>query len=122
MANKFLRRRISGQSTMEFALLVACVISALVTMQFYMKRSFQGRLKQYSDEIGEHYDSEKSDIKVTTNLQSNLNVTSKLINLGTDPNGDPIFGVESTVTQNQTLKRTGHEKVGADEQIIEPVP
>ena len=45
-----------GQSTLEFAVLIAVVVSAVIAMQIYMKRGVSGKLKSGVDEIGEQYD------------------------------------------------------------------
>lgn len=44
-----------AQSTLEYVLLIAVVIGALVTMQSYMKRGLQGKLKESTDSIGDQY-------------------------------------------------------------------
>ena len=44
-----------GQSILEFAVLVALIISALVVMQVYIKRSYQGRIKRETDSLGQQY-------------------------------------------------------------------
>jgi len=48
----FLRR---AQSIVEFSVLVALVIAALVVMQVYIKRSYQGRIKRETDSLGQQY-------------------------------------------------------------------
>lgn len=40
---------------MEYAVIVACVVGALVAMSVYVKRAMQGRLRQSADELGEQY-------------------------------------------------------------------
>jgi len=44
-----------GQSTLEYAVIMAVVVAALIAMQTYMKRGLQGRMKQASDDIGEQF-------------------------------------------------------------------
>lgn len=44
-----------AQSTLEYALLISVVVGGLLTMQNYLKRSVQGRLRASADEIGEQY-------------------------------------------------------------------
>ena len=44
-----------AQSTLEYALLITVVIGGLLTMQSYMKRGLQGKLKETTDQIGEQY-------------------------------------------------------------------
>ncbi|MDD5246486.1 MAG: hypothetical protein PHS09_03730 [Candidatus Omnitrophica bacterium] len=49
-----LRNR-KAQSTLEYAILVAVVVAALITMRTYMKRGVQGKLQDASNEIGSQY-------------------------------------------------------------------
>ena len=44
-----------GQSTLEFAILIVIIIGALIAMQNFIKRGYQGRLRSASDEMGEQY-------------------------------------------------------------------
>jgi len=45
-----------GQSTLEYALIIAVVVAGLFVMQYYVKRGFSGRLKSSTDDMGEQYD------------------------------------------------------------------
>jgi hypothetical protein len=45
----------SGQSTLEYAILVLIVIVAFLAMQTYLKRGIQGRVRESTDNIGEAY-------------------------------------------------------------------
>lgn len=71
----FLNKR--AQSTLEYALMIAVVVGALVAMQFYVKRGLQGRLRQSSDEIGEQFSPTRTTSLTTTitNIGSTENVT-----------------------------------------------
>ena len=51
---KFLRK-IKGQSTLEYAVLIVIIIGALLSIQAYIKRGVQGRLKQATDDVGEQF-------------------------------------------------------------------
>ena len=44
-----------GQSTLEYALLIAVIVAGLIAMQVYLKRGYQGRLRESTDQIGEQY-------------------------------------------------------------------
>ncbi|MBF0594637.1 MAG: hypothetical protein HQL22_06690 [Candidatus Omnitrophica bacterium] len=44
-----------GQSTLEYAILVIIIIAALISLQTYVKRGVQGRLKSATDDIGEGF-------------------------------------------------------------------
>jgi Flp pilus assembly pilin Flp len=59
-----------GQSVLEYAILMVIIIAALLTLQTYIKRGIQGRLKSATDDIGSQYsDSTSANYykKVTTN-------------------------------------------------------
>jgi hypothetical protein len=49
------RRGRCGQSTVEYAVLIAVVIGALVAMQIFMKRGTMGKLRESTDQIGEQF-------------------------------------------------------------------
>lgn len=61
-----------GQSILEYAILLAVILSAILIMQFYLKRSYQGRLKAEADSVGQQYSPghTTSIIKTTTNSTS----------------------------------------------------
>lgn len=49
------KRRKKGQSTLEYAILVIIIIGALLSIQVYIKRGIQGRLKGAADDIGDQF-------------------------------------------------------------------
>lgn len=51
MRNKTFLNMKFGQSTAEFAVLVAVVAAALISMQVYLKRGIQGRVKDLASQI-----------------------------------------------------------------------
>ena len=56
-----------AQSTLEYAVLIVVIIGALLTIQVYIKRGVQGRLKSASDDIGDQYsDGNTNSIKSVT--------------------------------------------------------
>jgi len=54
-----------AQSTLEYAVVIACITGALIAMQFYVKRSIQGRLREAADEIGEQYSAKHTTSDIT---------------------------------------------------------
>lgn len=49
-------QRISrAQSTLEYTVIIAVVVGALLAMQIYMKRGVQGKLRESTDDIGEQF-------------------------------------------------------------------
>lgn len=64
---KFLnRKRKKGQSTVEYAILIVIVIGALLSIQFYIKRGIQGRLKSATDDIGDQFSPGNTNLYETT--------------------------------------------------------
>jgi uncharacterized protein (UPF0333 family) len=56
MLSYLTKRRKKGQSTLEYAILIIIIIGALISIQVYIKRGIQGRLKGASDDIGTQFD------------------------------------------------------------------
>ncbi|MFC1675080.1 hypothetical protein ACFL1K_04275 [Candidatus Omnitrophota bacterium] len=51
-----MHRHLKGQSTLEYAIVIALVVAALLAMNIYMKRAVQGRMRSATDDIGEQFD------------------------------------------------------------------
>ena len=49
------KKRQKGQSTLEYAVLIIIIIGALLSIQVYIKRGIQGRLKSATDDIGDQF-------------------------------------------------------------------
>lgn len=97
-----------GQSTLEYALLIAAVVSGLLVMQMYVKRGMSGRVKSSSDELGEQYDPTAFSASYTTISHSKRSETltngvtrSEL----TDPEYTRISGSETVAawTANESI-------------------
>ena len=56
-----------GQSTLEYALIIAVVVAGLLLMQHYVRRGYAGRLRTSTDDMGEQYDP----IEHSGNFQTN---------------------------------------------------
>jgi hypothetical protein len=89
---KFLRK-IKGQSTLEYAVLIIIVIGALLTIQVYIKRGVQGRLKSATDDIGEQYSPGNTNIRKQVTVSSTTDETF-LYGVSTST----LAGVEQTAT------------------------
>ena len=58
----------NAQSTLEYAMVIACVVGAIIAMQIYVKRSVQGRLRDAADEVGEQYSAANTTSTFTQNI------------------------------------------------------
>ena len=92
---------------MEYAVLLACIAAALLGMQYYVKRSVQGRAKQAADELGDPYDSENMNISNMTTRVDSLTVINSKIDLL--PDTTEKYYVESNISINETTNKTGSE-------------
>ena len=66
------KKRQKGQSTLEYAILIIIIIGALLSIQVYIKRGVQGRLKSATDDIGTQFSPGNTNVikKMTTSSVS----------------------------------------------------
>jgi Flp pilus assembly pilin Flp len=94
-----------GQSTLEYAVLIVVIIGALLTIQVYIKRGVQGRLKSAADDIGDQYSDGNTNSIERTVRNSN---TSEYFNAGVASTS--IIGNETTnETENAVIVNTAQE-------------
>lgn len=101
-----------GQSTFEYAAVVAIVAAALISMAIYVKRGISGKLREGADSVGEQYHPSQTTSNMTLQVNNVTTSTSKLLvdqNLG----GVVANVMESRTDVNENSNRTGVENVGA---------
>jgi hypothetical protein len=64
------RKRQKGQSTLEYAILIIIIIGALLSIQVYIKRGIQGRLKSATDDIGTQFSPGNTNVVKTMTTSS----------------------------------------------------
>ena len=65
----------SGQTSVEYTVVLILVIAALLGMQNYMKRSIQGRWKDSVDDLGDQYDPQTTVSDITHIMSSSTNTS-----------------------------------------------
>ena len=75
---------------MEYAILIIIIIGALLSIQVYIKRGVQGRLKQAADDIGAQYS------------EGNTNVVKKMIVVGQSRDTFASGVTRSQLTKEET--------------------
>ena len=96
-----------AQMTLEFAVLIVCIVGALVAMQFYIARSLQGRHRQTANTIGEQYDSRRT----TADISTNFTYDSVTVVNTTDIDGRTTITTQADF--NEDNSRVGSESVEA---------
>ncbi len=61
-----------GQSTLEYAIVVAVIVGGLLAMQYYIKRGWEGRLKGAADNMGEQFEPAKYTANLNFHQSSNV--------------------------------------------------
>jgi hypothetical protein len=70
MFNYLNKRMKKGQSTLEYAILIIIIIGALLSIQVYIKRGVQGRLKGAADDIGDQFSVGNTNVVKTMTTRS----------------------------------------------------
>ena len=106
-----------AQTTLEYAVVIICVIAALLAMQVYLKRGFQGRLRGAADSIGEQYAPGNTTSDLTTTFSSSSTTT---VTTSTDAQGRDISTTIVVTPEGapDTQARSGTETVGALEKSL----
>jgi len=97
-----------AQSTLEYAVIISVIVAALLTMQVYIKRGIQGKLRSAADEIGRQYDPGNTISDMTFSLSGDI--TTK-IESGVE--GEDLTTTTTVTINNETETRDGWEEVGA---------
>jgi len=90
-------RNARGQSTVEYAIIIAVVISALLVMQFWMRRGVMGKLRESTDQIGEQFNP----------FEAEHNLTRTFNSIRTDTGA--ATGSNVTAVTNESQGQTGTE-------------
>jgi len=110
--------KVRAQSTLEYAVVVACVVAALLGMQFYVRRGIQGKLRQAADETGEQYTPLNVSSNITTQTTSTTTVTQSLVPLSNggvpvkDQYGLPVYGMKTDASVDENNQKSGTETLG----------
>ena len=118
----------SGQSVLEYAILLAVAVAVIIAGQIYFKRGLQGRWKDASDQLGEQFttnekftiekrqQSSREEVKATggaTGEIANGNWTrSSILNTLPKVGTEPIVDIAQVGGQEKGY--TGHETTRSD--------
>ncbi|UCB56773.1 MAG: hypothetical protein JSV30_06165 [Candidatus Omnitrophota bacterium] len=105
-----------GQNTIEYAVLVAVVVSALLAIQTYLNRGVKGRLRSSVDSIGQQYSAGNMTSSSTTTVAPQKNEEE----FGTDTLGRGYTKSKSTggTTTVQTTGEGEKTTLGLSEETL----
>ncbi len=98
-----------GQSTLEYAVLVVIIIGALLSIQFYIKRGVQGRLKSAADDIGDQYSVGNTNLLKTTHTEGK---TDETFSKGVSKSSTMGSGEITNTTERAVILNTDQEFMG----------
>ena len=104
MFRRILKRR--AQTTLEYAVLIGVIVGGLVAMQIYLKRGWQGKLRDSADNMGGQFSPEHTEYSYTTTSNT---VSSETLNAGTSTTN--ITAQNSNKSGSETVEALENEKV-----------
>ncbi|MFA6349799.1 MAG: hypothetical protein WCY12_02580 [Candidatus Omnitrophota bacterium] len=92
-----------GQSTLEYAIIIAVVVGALLAIQVYVKRGVQGRFKQAADDIGEQFSAGKGTYNTTAKSYTASNEMTTASQVAVDEGSELMTTTTTNVEQTQNV-------------------
>jgi len=96
MFNRIKKSR--AQSTLEYAILIGVIVAGLIAMQTYLKRGYQGKLRESADSMGDQFSPGYTTYNYTTHSY-------------TDSNESVANAASTTLINNQYTNKSGDESV-----------
>ncbi|MDE1921243.1 MAG: hypothetical protein KGJ09_05485 [Candidatus Omnitrophica bacterium] len=100
-----------GQSFLEYSVMIVVVVGALLTLQVYIKRGVQGRLKSAADDIGDQYSDGNTNVIKIVNTSSD---TEEVFNAGNSSTSILGSGESTNTTENSVILNTQQEFWGGN--------
>lgn len=87
-----------GQTTLEYAILIGVIVAALIAMQVYLKRGFQGKIRDSADNMGDQY-------------SPGFTTSHEVTQSASDTNENVGAGITTTTIRAQTTDKNKQEQV-----------
>jgi uncharacterized protein (UPF0333 family) len=103
-----------GQSILEYAILLGVVIAALLIMQVFVKRGYQGGLKDSADKMGEQFSAGNTAIQQERSMTGDQTIVEEVAT------GNEITGFTDKTIVGTVAKDTySYSKRSGSEQTME---
>ena len=102
----FIRLNKRGQPALEYVMVIAVFVAALIAMQVYFKRGIQGRVREASDDIGNQFSPGYTSNEFTTTLGG---TSTETYTQTPGPTGEMMS--ETSLTGSTSQARSGSEDV-----------
>ena len=102
--------RRSGQSILEYTILVVVIIAAFLSMQMYVKRGISGRWRSAVDDLGDQYDPRMMNGSIRHSICSDSN-SQMIMTWGNKGNAYGYYSVRVD-EQSSNETKTGSVQVG----------
>lgn len=109
-----------AQAILEYSVLIACFIAALVVMQIYVKRGIQGRLKAVAADLGKQYAPKNTESDLTLTIDSKTTTEVKTVEKENPAKPGEKYNEVTTTTNidHETQSQEGYETVGEPESTL----
>jgi uncharacterized protein (UPF0333 family) len=88
-----------AQTTLEYAILLGVIVAGLIAMQVYLKRGYQGKLKEGADSMGTQFSPGYTTAKyVTTSFSNSTETLAEEVTVTT------IHAQDSNRTTNESVQ------------------
>jgi len=101
-----------GQTTVEYAVVIAVAVAAVLVMQIYMKRGFSGKLRAAADAVGEQYAPKDTTGTFIVRSSSDVTTTSTMFKDEPVGGGTTADVMKTSTVSSESSTRTGNESVG----------
>ena len=90
-----------AQTLVEYIVLLTVVLGVFIAMQVYVKRSLQGRMKSFVDDLGEQYDPRVAGTDINHTISS---ITSTQVDAHEDGRGGILTTRTDRTNSNETVE------------------
>lgn len=119
-----------AQSFLEYAIVISCMVAAILGLQIFLKRTMQGRFREAADQIGGQYAPQQSELTINTVVDP-ISISTNpapvwlkyppgtIDKYGNNIGGDyivdsydlPVFGIDTSTTYSETVQKEGKEEM-----------